>query len=169
MRKIVSIVAAILVIATLSTTIVLAQSDNATSEAQGLSDRFQQLSRDTKWVQEDKIPLQFDVYYPQGMTKIGDLYYMSSVEILEKPVKYEQPQNGYDRTPGKGIGHLFVFDKQGKLVKDIRLGEGDIYHPGGIAFDGKSIWVPVAEPRQSIHCLQSGSQDDEGRKSVPCR
>jgi hypothetical protein len=146
-RKIISIVTAILVIATLSTTIVLAQSDNAKSETQGLTDPFQQLSRDTKWVQKDKVHLQFDVYHPQGMTKIGDLYYMSSVEILEKPVKYEQPQNGYDRTPGKGIGHLFVFDNQGKLVKDIRLGEGKMYHPGGIAFDGKSIWVPVAEYR----------------------
>ncbi|MFC3882117.1 DUF6454 family protein [Bacillus songklensis] len=49
-----------------------------------------------------------NTYHPQGMTKIGDLYYMSSVEIIEKPVKYDQPKDGYDRTPGKGIGHLIL-------------------------------------------------------------
>ncbi|WP_308162560.1 DUF6454 family protein [Bacillus sp. ISL-7] len=29
----------------------------------------------------------------------------------------------------------------------MKLGEGDVYHPGGIAIDCKSIWVPVAEYR----------------------
>ena len=52
------------------------------------------------------------------MTKIGDLYYMSSVEITENPVKYDQPHDGFDRSPGKGIGHLFVFNHEGKLLKD---------------------------------------------------
>jgi hypothetical protein len=78
---------------------------------------------------------------------------MSSVEIIEKPVKYDQPRDGYDRTPGKGVGHLFVFNKEGKLLKDIELGEGMIYHPGGIAFDGKYIWVPVGEYRPDSHSI----------------
>ena len=29
----------------------------------------------------------------------------------------------------------------------LRLGEGAIYHPGGIDYDGHDIWVPVAEYR----------------------
>lgn len=37
-----------------------------------------------------------------------------------------------DRTPGKGIGHLFVMPKSGNLQKDIILGEGDMYHPGDL-------------------------------------
>jgi hypothetical protein len=153
MRKIVSIVTAIFLISTVFTAVTMAQPDHAKTKDPQLTDRFQQLSRSTKWHQKEKIDLQFNVYHPQGMTRIGDLYYMSSVEIIEKPVKYDQPRDGYDRTPGKGFGHLFAFDKQGKLVKDIQLGEGIMYHPGGIAFDGKFIWVPVAEYRPNSHSI----------------
>ena len=38
-------------------------------------------------------------------------------------------------------------DKAGNLQKDIILGEGDMYHPGGIDFDGTNVWVPVAQYR----------------------
>ncbi|MFY4774034.1 DUF6454 family protein [Metabacillus sp. RGM 3146] len=125
----------------------------ADTEGQKLTTQFQKLSRNTTWQQKEKIDLQFNNYHSQGMVRVGDLFYMSSVELTEKPVKYDQPQGGYDRTPGKGIGHLFVFDKQGKLLKDIRLGEGNIYHPGGIDFDGKNIWVPVAEYRPNSQSI----------------
>ncbi|MDR7072393.1 DUF6454 family protein [Fictibacillus barbaricus] len=146
MKKLLLTFAAALSIGTVTTA--FANSDIQTdNKGKQLADNFQQLSRDTVWEPKENIELQFNSYHPQGMTKIGDLYYMSSVEVLEKPVKYDQPRDGYDRTPGKGIGHVFVFDKQGKLLKDIKLGEGNIYHPGGIAFDGKSIWVSVAEYR----------------------
>lgn len=43
--------------------------------------------------------------------------------------------------------HLFVLDLDGNLLHDIVLGEGDVYHPGGIDTDGTSVWVPVAEYR----------------------
>jgi hypothetical protein len=112
-----------------------------------LAAQFQQLRRNTFWDLKYKVELQFNSYHTQGMVRIGDLFYLSSVELIEWPVKYDQPQNGYDRTPGKGFGHLFVFDSQGKLANDILLGEGEIYHPGGIDFDGRYIWVPVAEYR----------------------
>jgi hypothetical protein len=69
------------------------------------------------------------------------------VEIIEPTEKYPTPVDGYDRTPGKGVGHLFVMDRRGNLQKDIRLGEGNRYHPGGIDYDGRSVWVPVAEYR----------------------
>ena len=36
---------------------------------------------------------------------------------------------------------------KGNLLEDVILGEGSIYHPGGIDFDGKTIFVPVAEYR----------------------
>ncbi|WP_235549016.1 DUF6454 family protein [Paenibacillus sp. Soil522] len=120
---------------------------------QKLIAQFRNLTRNTKWEQKDKIDLQFNNYHSQGMVRIGDLFYMSSVELIEKPVKDDQPQHGYDRTPGKGIGHLFVFDIQGKLLNDMLLGEGDIYHPGGIDFDGNNIWVPVAEYRPNSQSI----------------
>jgi len=69
------------------------------------------------------------------------------VQILEPTVKYPTPKGGYDRTAGKGIGHLFVMDRAGHLQKDITLGEGDMYHPGGIDFDGTNVWIPVAQYR----------------------
>lgn len=120
---------------------------------QKLIAQFRNLTRNTKWEQKDKIDLQFNNYHSQGMVRIGDLFYLSSVELIEKPVKYDQPQHGYDRTSGKGIGHLFVFDTQGKLLNDMLLGEGDIYHPGGIDFDGNHIWVPVAEYRPNSQSI----------------
>jgi hypothetical protein len=108
---------------------------------------FQNLRRRTKWEQKEQIELQFNNYHSQGMVRIGDLFYMSSVELIKSPRRIDEPKHRYDRTPGKGIGHLFVFDYQGKLVNEIILGEGDIYHPGGIDYDGTHIWVPVAEYR----------------------
>jgi Family of unknown function (DUF6454) len=152
-RKIVFTVTATLLIGAASTALAMPQSHHFSAKEHILDDQFQQLSRNTKWQEKEKIQLQYYVYHPQGMTRIGDLFYMSSVEIIEKPVKYDQPRDGYDRTPGKGVGHLFVFNKEGKLLKDIELGEGMIYHPGGIAFDGKYIWVPVAEYRPNSHSI----------------
>ncbi|MGP4082766.1 DUF6454 family protein [Pseudalkalibacillus sp. R45] len=113
----------------------------------GLSEQFRNLSRDTEWKKVEELDLDFNIHHPQGMTKVGDRYYISSVEIIEKPEKYEEPKGGYDRSAGKGVGHLFIVDEKGNLIEDLELGEGDMYHPGGIAFDGKSIWVPVAEYR----------------------
>lgn len=107
------------------------------------------LSRASTWTPAGQFKLDFVTHHPQGMVKVGNAYYMSSVEITEAPQKYPQPQGGYDRTPGKGKAHLFKFDSRGKLLADIVLaeGEGDIYHPGGIDFDGRYIYVPVAEYR----------------------
>lgn len=108
---------------------------------------FASTSRSTEWKQVLKVSLSFPTYHPQGFALVGDKIWMSSVEILEPTVKYPQPVDGYDRTPGKGVGHVFVMDRQGNLLKDIEVGEGTVYHPGGIDFDGKSVWVPVAEYR----------------------
>ena len=82
--------------------------------------------------------------------------------LADEPTqKYPSPVDGYDRTAGKGVGHLFVMDRQGKLQKDLTLGEGDRYHPGGISYDGANIWVPVAQYRPNssaiIYRVDAGS------------
>jgi hypothetical protein len=41
----------------------------------------------------------------------------------------------------------------GKLLADVKLGEGAMYHPGGIDYDGTSIWVPVAEYRPNSRSI----------------
>lgn len=147
MKKIIFTLVIALSIGTATTAFAFPEAIHKGKEGNQLEKNFKQLSRNTVWEQKEKVDLNFNTFHPQGMTKIGDLYYMTSVEIIEKPVKYDHPQDGYDRSTGKGIGHLFVFDKEGKLLKDMKLGEGDIYHPGGISYDGESIWVSVAQYR----------------------
>jgi hypothetical protein len=112
-----------------------------------VSERVKLLTRATQWKQVAAIPVQFDTQHPQGMVKIGDDFYVSSVEIKTPTKRYPQPVDGYDRDTGEGAGHLFKFDKTGKLLADLPLGEGSVYHPGGIDYDGRYIWVPVAEYR----------------------
>ncbi|HEU4347676.1 MAG TPA: DUF6454 family protein [Actinoplanes sp.] len=110
-------------------------------------------TRSTAWQQVGKIPLRFATYHPQGFALVGDMIVMSTVEILEAPVRYPEPVDGYDRTPGRGVGHVLVMDRLGTLIKDLTLGEGTIYHPGGIDYDGESVWVPVAEYRPNSKAI----------------
>ena len=112
-----------------------------------LANDFNQVTRGTAWSQVSKLHLDFPTFHTEGLAITDKHIFLSSVEIIEPTVKYPSPVNGYDRTPGKGVGHLFVMDREGNLEKDIVLGEGDMYHPGGIDFDGTNVWVPVAEYR----------------------
>lgn len=112
-----------------------------------IADLFSATSRSTTWNQTQKIHLNFQTFHPQGLAITPLRIFLSSVEILEPTVPFPNPRNGLDRSPGKGIGHVFVLDHAGKLEHDIRLHEGHKYHPGGIDFDGTNIWVPLAEYR----------------------
>jgi len=99
-----------------------------------VADRVMTLTRESSWSLVASVPVAFRTFHPQGMVKIGETLFVSSVEVV-------------DREAGKGIGHLFKIDMAGRLVADLTLGEGAIYHPGGIDYDGANIWVPVAEYR----------------------
>jgi hypothetical protein len=46
---------------------------------------------------------------------------------------------------GAGKGYLMQFDAGGNLLKCIELCEGAIFHPGGMDFDGRYIWVPITK------------------------
>jgi hypothetical protein len=105
------------------------------------------VDRSTAWTQLAKLKLDFPTYHPEGLVVTRDRFYLSSTQIIEPTVKYPEPVDGYDRTPGKGIGHLFVIDRTGRLVKDIVLGHDIVYHPGGIDAIGTDLWVPVAQYR----------------------
>lgn len=112
-----------------------------------VSQRFQRLSRASAWQLVDARVLTFNTYHPQGLVKIGDAFFLSSVEVTTPTRRFPQPVDGADRSPGAGRGHLFKFDTDGRLQSDLVLGGGSMYHPGGIDFDGQFIWVPVAEYR----------------------
>jgi hypothetical protein len=99
-----------------------------------VAERVRSLTRSSHWTLVASVPVTFRTFHPQGMVKIGESVFVSSVEVI-------------DRDAGKGVGRLFKMDMSGHLAGELNLGEGAIYHPGGIDYDGRSIWVPVAEYR----------------------
>lgn len=121
--------------------------------AQDLIDAFSKLTRNTAWRLVQAQPVHFDTYHPQGFAKIGDMLFVSSVEIVERTKRYVEPIEGMDRSTGQGTGHLFKMDLAGNLLAHIEIGEGSIYHPGGIDFDGTYLWIPVAEYRPDSHSI----------------
>lgn len=131
----------------------LCNATTASAQGRSLSERFQQLTRASRWQLVASIPIHFNTHHPQGMVKIGDVFYVSSVEVTTPTKRFAQPQNGFDRDTGAGVGHLFQFDGKGNLLADLKLGEGTMYHPGGIDFDGKFIWVSVAEYRPNSRSI----------------
>jgi hypothetical protein len=118
-----------------------------------ISERVKKLTRAVQWKQVAAVPVNFNTFHPQGMVKIGDTIFVSSVDIKTPTKRYPQLTDGYDRDTGEGVGHLFKMDLKGNLVADLTLGEGSMYHPGGIDYDGKSIWVPVAEYRPNSRAV----------------
>jgi hypothetical protein len=118
-----------------------------------VAERVMALTRESRWTPVESIPVRFATYHPQGMVKIGETFYVSSVEVRVPPARFPAPIGGYDRDPGQGIGHLFKIDRSGTLLADLMLGEHTIYHPGGIDYDGTNIWVPVAECRPNSRSI----------------
>jgi hypothetical protein len=112
-----------------------------------VADRVRKLTRDSPWQLVAVVPIAFRTYHPQGLVKIGETLFVSSVEIKVPTKRFVQPTGRYDRDAGEGAGHLFKIDMAGRLIADLRLGEATIYHPGGMDYDGKNIWVSVAEYR----------------------
>jgi hypothetical protein len=108
---------------------------------------FKRLTKSSEWRLTSTIEMKFRTYHPQGMVIIREHIFFSAVEIIQPTEKYPRAIDGYDRTPGKGIGHLFKVDREGKLIAEVKLGEGNMYHVGGIDYDGKYIWIPGAEYR----------------------
>jgi hypothetical protein len=109
--------------------------------------RVTKLTRDSAWKLVTSVPINFRTYHPQGMVKVRDTLFVSSVEVQIPTKRLPGSQRRYDRDTGQGAGHLFKIDMTGNRIADLRLGEGSVYHPGGLDYDGESIWVPVAEYR----------------------
>jgi hypothetical protein len=112
-----------------------------------LAARIERLDRSTPWRLAEEIPVGFDTHHPQGMVRIGGDFFVTSVEIIRPTARFPAPVNGMDRDEGEGAGHLFRIGPDGALKASLSLGEGAIYHPGGPDFDGRHLWIPVAEYR----------------------
>ncbi len=118
-----------------------------------VADRTQKLTRSSQWRALASIPINFPTFHPQGMVKVGEDFFVSSVDIKVPTKRFTDPKDGYDRDTGEGVGHLFKIDAKGNLIGDLSLGEGSVYHPGGIDFDGRHIWVTVAEYRPNSRSI----------------
>ena len=136
-----------------------------------VADLVQGLTRETVWNLVEAVPMKFTTYHPQGLVKIGDTLFVSSVEVKVRTRRFPQPIDGYDRDEGEGIGHLFKADLKGNLLAELTLGEGAIYHPGGIDYDGRYIWVPVTEYRPNSRSIiyRVDPSDHEGRRGISLR
>lgn len=124
-----------------------------TDARSAVSERVTRLTRESSWRRVATIPIGFATYHPQGMAKVGDVFYVSSVEVRTPTRRFLTPAGGYDRDAGEGVGHLFTIDRTGRLIADLVLGEQSIYHPGGIDYDGRHLWVPVSEYRPNSRSI----------------
>ena len=120
--------------------------DNATT------DLFRVTGKNATWKAVGSVPMSWATFHTQGLVKIGDVFYVSAVEVLESTVRNGVDTDALydfaiDRSVGAGRGWLFKFDATGKLLGKVELSDGTMFHPGGIDFDGRNLWVPVAEYR----------------------
>lgn len=113
----------------------LVQANPIPSQSQSLlSQLLKSMTRHTVWKEVASIPFSFPTHHCQGMVKIGGDYWLSSVEVL--------PEFAGDRSHGKG--YLFQVSATGQLLNSLELGEGPLYHPSGIDFDGTHLWIALA-------------------------
>ena len=116
------------------------------------TDLFKVTGKNAVWTLAATVPMSWQTFHTQGLVKIGNVFYVSAVEVLEATVRNSGETDALydfsiDRSTGAGRGWLFKFDATGKLLGKTELTDGTMFHPGGIDYDGKYIWVPVAEYR----------------------
>src|SRR2546423_13107619 len=71
----------------------------------------------------------------------GVTYHVQGVETDAKRVWVTSVD-----TPNRK-GYLHEFSVTGEFIRTIEIQDGERFHPGGIASDRTSLWVPVAEYR----------------------
>src|ERR671934_972726 len=100
---------------------VVAATATPPDDRSALGDRAMKLTRDSVWSPVASIPVAFPTFHPQGMVKIGDAFFVSSVEVTVPTRRASGSAEGYDRDTGRGVGHLFKIDGVGTLIAQIVL------------------------------------------------
>jgi hypothetical protein len=113
---------------------------------------FRLMGKNAIWTHVDTVEMGWQTFHTQGLVKIGETFYVSAVEVIEPTVRNGTVTDALydfliDRSTGAGRGWLFKFNAAGQLLGRIELTDGTKYHPGGIDYDGRHIWVAVAEYR----------------------
>lgn len=78
------------------------------------------------------VALESKTHHVQGIDTDGDRIWVTAV----------------DRPTAKGFLYEFSL-RDGKLLRSLEVQQGDRYHPGGIAADETSLWIPIAEYKAS--------------------
>ena len=68
-----------------------------TGRDEPLVEAIRDVDRSTSWQLVDRIPLDFETYHPQGLAVVGNRLFLSSVEVIEPPVQYPEPDEDGDR------------------------------------------------------------------------
>lgn len=113
-----------------------------TREDEAIADTVATMTRATTWHLVDELALRFDARHPQGMARVGDTWWISTVDVEARQ------------------GLVMAVDSRGSLVERIPIGDSERYHPGGMDFDGTALWIPCAEYRpdsaSTIYRLEPG-------------
>lgn len=71
----------------------------------------------------------------------GETHHVQGIALVEGRILVTT----VDRTAREGW--LMEFDGAGKRVREAKIHDGAMYHPGGCDVDGETVWIPVAEYR----------------------
>jgi hypothetical protein len=102
----------------------------------------------SEWELVDSLELKFKSDHPQGILRIGDRWFLSSVRLHRTDEGKPDPS-----TEGKGF--LIEVERDGDSLKEkgrLELCDGLVFHPGGMATEGTVIYVPVSEYRPDSSC-----------------
>jgi Family of unknown function (DUF6454) len=81
---------------------------------------------------ERTLQLAGETHHVQGIDLDGERIWVTSVDAPRRK------------------GYLLEFSlADGKLLRKVEIGQGERFHPGGLAADGDSLWIPVAEYRRT--------------------
>ena len=95
-----------------------------------------------EWQLIESVDLKFDTYHPQGMLKVGDTFYITTVKVDRRPRYTRQGKQVSVADEGAGKGYLMQFDAGGNLLKRIanQLSFRLIYHH---IFLSILIYIPI--------------------------
>jgi hypothetical protein len=102
----------------------------------------------SEWELVDSLELKLETDHPQGLLRIGDRWFLSSV-------RFQKTDAGKPDPSTVGQGFLIELERDGEALKEVgrlELCDGLVYHPGGMASEGTVIYVPVSEYRPDSSC-----------------
>ncbi len=110
--------------------------------------RLLSTTESSEWERVGAFELEFETDHPQGLVRVGERYFLSTVRIPEGAP-------GQPNLSVAGQGFLIEIGRDGDVGTEegrLELCDGMVYHPGGLGTDGKVIYVPVSEYRPDSNC-----------------